>query len=108
MNGGWLIVFVTSPNYEEAEKLARGIISERLAACVNIVDNITSIYWWKNNVEKDKEVLLIIKTHMRVFKKLVEYIKNNHSYEVPEIIAMPIIAGYANYLEWIMKEVKEE
>jgi len=108
MNGGWLIVFVTSPNYKEAEKLARGIISERLAACVNIIDNITSIYWWKNNVEKDKEVLLIIKTHMRVFKKLVEYIKRNHSYEVPEIIAMPIIAGYADYLEWIMKEVKEE
>ncbi|ABN69592.1 CutA1 divalent ion tolerance protein [Staphylothermus marinus F1] len=101
IKGGWIIVFITASNYEEAKKIAEGIVKEKLGACVNIVDKIHSIYWWQGRVEEGNESLLIIKTRLDKFGKLVEYVKEKHSYEVPEIVAIPLIIGFAKYLDWL-------
>ncbi len=103
--GGWIIVFVTTSDKEEAENIARSLLEERIAACVNIVDNVSSIYWWKEAIESSREALIIIKTRVEKFNKLVETVKKKHSYEVPEIIALPIYIGYSKYLEWIDSEI---
>ncbi len=106
IGGGWVLVLVTTQNKEEAERIAEDIVKNKLAACTNIVEEITSIYWWNNRVEKSSEALLIIKTKVTQLGKLVRRIKSLHSYEVPEIIALPIIGGYPDYLKWLDNSVK--
>ncbi len=96
-----LVVLVTTKDQEEALKIARQIVSERLCACVNVVNAITSVFIWKGNVEQAAECLMIIKTHADVFNTLLDRIKDLHSYDVPEIIALPIMAGNPSYLNWI-------
>lgn len=97
---GYKVVFVTSKR-EEAEKIAQQIIGEKLAACANIIERIKSIYWWKNRIEKDEEALIIFKTNYRKINHLIDKIKENHSYEVPEIIVLDIETGNNEYLKWI-------
>jgi periplasmic divalent cation tolerance protein len=101
MIGGWIAVLSTASNKEEALRIARRIVGEKLAACVNVVDNIHSIYWWEGKVEESSEALLVIKTRVEVLDKLIDLIRRVHSYSVPEIIALPIISGYSEYLEWL-------
>lgn len=101
-----MVVFVTVPNREIAEKIAKALIESRLAACVNIIDGLKSIYWWKGKIEEDDELLLIIKTRIEVFEELVLKIKELHPYTVPEIIGLPIIAGSKDYIDWLRNEVK--
>ncbi len=101
-----MVVFVTVPNKETAEKIAKALVEARLAACVNIVDGLKSIYWWKEKIEEDNELLLIIKTRIEVFEELVLKIKELHPYTVPEIIGLPIIAGSKDYVDWLKNEVK--
>ncbi len=103
IEGTWIIVFTTTSSKEEAKRIAKSIVEKKVAACVNIVDDINSIYWWKGSIEESREALLIIKTKINLLDKLIEEIKKIHSYEVPEIIAIPIIAGLRQYLEWINK-----
>ena len=95
------IVLCTVPDRESAERIATALVTERLAACVNIVPGITSIYRWKNRIEKDAELLLIIKTHSAVFDTLQDSIRKLHPYELPEVIAVPITDGLPEYLDWI-------
>lgn len=97
----YLIVFVTASSKEEAQKIAQGLLREKLAACVNIVENVDSHFWWQGKLDRAKEVFLIIKTRKSLFHKLAKKVKYLHSYEVPEIIALPIIAGNKQYLDWI-------
>ena len=106
IGGGWVLVLVTTSNKEEAERIAEDIVKNKLAACTNIVEKIESIYWWNNKVEKSSEALLIIKTKVTQLGKLVRRIKSLHSYEVPEIIALPIIGGYPDYLKWLDNSVR--
>ena len=101
-----LVVFVTVPNKETAEKIARSLIEARLAACVNIVDGLKSVYWWQGKIEEDNELLLIIKTRIEVFEELVLKIRELHPYSVPEIIGLPIIAGSKDYIDWLRNEVR--
>lgn len=96
-----VVVFITAPNAEEAAKIAKTLVDERLAACGNITQEIRSIYRWQGKVCDDKEVLLISKTRRDLFDRLAARVKELHSYEVPEIIAMPIVAGSDSYLKWI-------
>lgn len=96
-----IVVFITTANKKEAELIARALIKNKLAACVNILNSVHSLFWWKNKVDRAKEALLIIKTRKSLFHKLVEKVKSLHSYDVPEIIALPIIAGNKTYLKWI-------
>ncbi len=99
------VILSTAANSEEAKKIARHLVHERLAACINIVPKITSIYEWKGEIVEDSEVLLIIKA--ADFAKVEEAIKQLHSYEVPEIISFEIDEGSREYLEW-MRDVLQK
>ena len=102
METGILVVFITTPK-DKGSTIASRILEKKLAACVNI-SPVESIYWWREKLEKDEEELLIIKTTISKFEDLVEEVKKIHPYEVPEIIAFPIIACNKEYCEWIRKE----
>ena len=101
------VVYISVPR-EEAKQLAKGIVKERLAACVNIIPKIESYYWWEDNVEFDEETLLILKTTSNKFPDLVEYVRANHPYELPEIIGMPLHDAFQGYVDWIKEEVDGE
>lgn len=100
----FIVILVTASSEEEAKKIARSLVEKRLVACVNIIKDVQSIFRWKNKVSEEKELLLIIKTRKKLYKNVEEEVKNIHSYEVPEIIALPIIAGSKEYLYWIDSE----
>ncbi|HWR58324.1 MAG TPA: divalent-cation tolerance protein CutA [Thermodesulfovibrionales bacterium] len=99
-----IVVFITASNEDEAAKIASAIVEARLAACVNIIRNIRSIYSWQGKIEDEAEVLMIAKTQRNLFNALSEKVKELHSYTVPEIVAIPIVDGSADYLGWL-KEV---
>lgn len=99
-----IVVYTTAPNEDEAARIAKTIVEERLAGCVNIVKGIRSIYNWQGKIEDDSEVLMISKTQRHLFEPLKKRIKELHSYTVPEIVALPIIEGLEDYLDWL-KEV---
>ncbi len=101
----YIVVFVTAKDKIEANKIAEKLIQEKLAACVNMVEGVTSVFWWDGKVDQASEVLLVIKTRKTLFKRLEKAVKSAHSYTVPEIIALPIVAGNADYLKWIKKTV---
>ncbi|HEB76079.1 MAG TPA: divalent-cation tolerance protein CutA [Nitrospirae bacterium] len=101
------VVFVTAPDEEEAARIARIVVEERLAACVNIVKGIRSVYRWKGKVEDEHEVLLVVKTGRHLFDALEKRVKELHSYSVPEVISIPITEGSAEYLEWLAHELRD-
>jgi periplasmic divalent cation tolerance protein len=103
-----VVVFVTAGDSEEAGRIARGLLEQRLAACVNIVGAVDSHFWWQGGLDRAAESLLIVKTKGRLLPGVIESVKKLHSYQVPEIIALPIIGGSREYLEWLDGEVKEE
>jgi periplasmic divalent cation tolerance protein len=97
-----IVVLVTCGSGKEAEKLAEALVQKRLAACVNIIQTpVKSIYRWKDKVETAKEFLMILKTSRRNFLELSREIEKLHSYDTPEIIALPILAGATEYLRWM-------
>lgn len=98
------VVFVTAPTREEAEAIAEALISAKLAACVSLLP-IHSIYTWQGTVEKSDEWQLLIKTNLAKFEELAAKIQQLHSYEVPEIVALPIVNGAPSYLNWIAEQV---
>lgn len=102
----YIIVFVTCVNNKEANLLAGVLVNKRLAACVNIVDKIKSIFHWQGRVDSAKESLLIIKSKKTQFPKIVKLVKSLHSYEVPEIIAIPILSGETRYLRWMNESLR--
>jgi len=102
-----IVVFVTTKNSAEAKKIAQGLLAKKLIACANIIGGVQSFFWWEGKVDSAKEALLILKTSKACFKKLVLAVKALHSYSVPEIIALPIVAGSRDYLQWINKSVKK-
>ena len=102
----YIVLFTTASNSEEAHKIAKVLLSQRKAACVNIVSGVSSLFWWQDKLDSAQENLLIIKTKASLLSQIVTLIREIHSYEVPEIIALPIIGGNQDYLEWIDKEAK--
>ena len=100
-----IVVLSTCPSAEEAARIARVLVEKRLAACVNILAGIRSLYRWKDAVQDDQEVLLVIKSSRPLFEALRAEVTKLHLYEVPEIIAIPIVAGSESYLEWMAKEL---
>jgi len=97
----FIVVLITCGSEEEASKIGRSLVEDRLAACVNIVSPIRSIYRWKGKVCDEKEWLLLIKTQKQRFEALEKKVKSLHSYSVPEIVALPILQGSSTYLEWL-------
>jgi periplasmic divalent cation tolerance protein len=100
------IVLVTAGNEEEAAKIGRTLVEERLGACANIVPRIRSIYRWKGEIYDEQECLIIIKTRTSLFLALEKRVKELHSYEVPEIITFPVARGLPQYIEWVLGETE--
>ena len=100
-----VIVFSMCASKEEAKRIARGLVEERLAACVNLVDGVVSIYQWKGGVQEDLEVMLVVKTRRDLLARLQERLASMHSYEVPEAIAIQVVDGLPAYLEWLDREL---
>jgi periplasmic divalent cation tolerance protein len=100
----YLVVFITTSGYEEARKIADALVSQRKAACVNIVPRVNSLFRWKGKIEDAEESLLVVKTRAKLLPDVVSTVKGIHSYEVPEIIALPIVEGNPDYLKWMDRE----
>lgn len=100
----FVVVLITAPNEDAAATIANELVASRLAACVNIIRNIRSIYRWQGNIEDEGEVLMIAKTKKEHFHALEKRVRELHPYTVPEIIAIPIIEGSAEYLQWLSTE----
>jgi len=104
----YIQVFTTTEKKEDGEIIAKALVEKRLAGCIQIVGPILSTYWWKGNVETAEEWLCFIKSKKDLYEELERSIKDVHPYETPEIIAMPIIAGSKDYLEWLSNELREK
>jgi periplasmic divalent cation tolerance protein len=100
-----IVVLSTCGSPEEAERIARALVSKRLAACVNLLPAVRSIYRWKGAVEDAQETLLVIKSSRTLFDELRAEIEKLHSYEVAEVVAIPIVDGSEAYLEWLGREL---
>lgn len=101
-----MVVFVTVPNEDEAVKIAKTLVEEKIAGCVNILRGIRSIYSWQGKIEDDSELLMVIKTKATLFKELEKRVKELHSYTVPEIIGIEINEGFKGYLDWLSEVTK--
>lgn len=101
MNANLIMVFITAKDMPEAKAISDGLVNGNLAACVNIVESVTSIFKWEGKVSSNSEVLCIAKSRAELFTDIEKKVKEIHSYEVPEIIAVPVIAGSKDYMEWV-------
>ncbi|MCW4002008.1 MAG: divalent-cation tolerance protein CutA [Candidatus Bathyarchaeota archaeon] len=103
----FIIVTTTTPNKEEAVKIIRILLKERLIACANIVGPVSSLFWWQEKINEENEFLIIMKSHKRLFETLSERVMELHSYNVPEIIALPIVNGLPLYLDWLKTSLQQ-
>ncbi len=94
-------MLITASSKEEAEAIAGHVVETRLAACVNIIPAVQSVFFWEGKLCRESEILLLVKTKKNLFAALCEAVQKKHSYKVPEIIALPIVEGSASYLQWI-------
>jgi len=102
----YIVVFITVSNKKEAVKIAKGLLTAKLVACVNIVDKVESFFRWEGRVDHAKEFLLIAKSSRRKFGEIIKMVKSLHSYDVPEIIGLPVIGGNKSYLDWIDDSIR--
>ena len=100
-----VIVLVTVPGLREGRRISRAILTSRLAACVNVIPGVQSLYHWKGTMVLEKEVMLVMKTTRLRYRRLEQKIKQLHPYEVPEVIAVPLICGSPQYIEWVTREI---
>ena len=105
-NFAHIVIFITVDSPDEAHRIAEVLIKQRKAACVNIVPNVSSFFWWQDKIDTAQESLLIVKTKASLLNEIIVLVKEIHSYDVPEIIALPIAGGNQDYLSWIDKEVE--
>jgi len=103
-DSGKVVVFVTTSSEEEAEKIASLLLEQRKAACVSVIPRVRSRFWWQGKLDSAQESLLIIKTRAPLIPEITDIVKKTHSYTVPEIVALPIVAGNQDYLDWVDKE----
>ena len=106
MSNKFILIFVTCGSKKEAHKIADALLRKRLIACANIISGVKSVFRWKGRIDKAKEFLLILKTKRSNFKRVEKEVRRVHSYELPEIVALPIVAGNSDYLEWIKDSVE--
>lgn len=96
-----VVILVTCANKKESLSIAEALVKDKAAACVNIIGKIESVFWWEGRIDHSREVLLAIKSQKLKLNRIIKIVRSLHSYKVPEIIAMPIAAGYKPYLDWI-------
>lgn len=103
----FIVVLMTTTSENEALKIVNKLLEEKLIACANIIEKMHSRFWWHETVEDSYESLVIMKTHSKLFNKISRTVKELHSYEVPEIIALPIVRGSTSYLDWIKTSIRK-
>jgi periplasmic divalent cation tolerance protein len=108
MDTGYIVVLITVPHREEAEAIAEALVREGWAACVNILPAVHSIFTWQGEIQKEGELLLLAKTKGHLFASLASRVKELHPYTVPEIIALPIVEGWKEYLEWVEESTRRQ
>ncbi|MBW1785475.1 MAG: divalent-cation tolerance protein CutA [Deltaproteobacteria bacterium] len=101
------MIYMTAGSPEEARAIGKALVSERLAACVNIIEGMNSLYWWKGEVQEDNEVVVIAKTRQSLVPELSERVKEIHGYDCPCVVALPITDGFQPFLDWISEETKK-
>ena len=101
------LIYITTKDKDEAKKIGSELVKERLAACVNIIDGMNSIYRWKGKIQNDSEAILIAKTRKSLVDKLIAKVKSLHSYACPCIVSLPILNGNKEYLTWLQNETQE-
>lgn len=101
----YIVVFITVNSVKQAGVISKELLSQKAAACVNTA-GVDSLFSWKSKIEKTKEILLIVKSKRKLFKKIEKIVRQLHTSEVPEIIALPIVAGHKSYLDWINESTK--
>jgi len=102
-----IVAFISVATASEAECLAQALLAARLAACTNIISGVSSSYWWQGRVESAQEVLLVVKSRAALLNEITKCVTALHSYDMPEIIALPIAGGSADYLKWVSDETKQ-
>ena len=102
-----VVVFVTTSSPQEARRIGRKLVEGRVAACVNIVPSVHSIFQWDGKISTERETLMVIKTQVRRFEGLSAVVRKHHSYQVPEIIALPVTRGSCDYLKWIASATQD-
>ncbi len=103
----YVVLFITTADDEEAQLISRVLLEQRKAACINIVPKVNSLSWWQGNIEQAEESLLVVKTRESLLDEIIKLVKEIHSNDVPEIIALPIVGGSQDYLEWVGEETGE-
>lgn len=103
-----IIILMTASSIEEADLISNSLLEKKLIACSNIISDMKSTFWWNGNIQKENEVLIIAKSTKALLDDIVAEVKSIHSYDVPEILAIPILGGNPDYLDWIIEETKNE
>ena len=106
MKEHYIIAITTTPSKNEAEKIAKTLLEERLIACANIIGPVQSLFWWQGKIDEAQEHLILMKTRKDLFSKLSEKVKALHSYQIPEVIAVPIVEGFKPYMEWLESSLR--
>lgn len=101
-----IVILITAASDDEAARIARALVDERLAACANILPGVRSLFFWEGKTQDAREVLLVVKTRQALLDSIVRRVKALHSYTVPEIIALPVLGGSQDYLDWVRETVK--
>ncbi len=104
----YIIVFITTKSKQEAETIAHSLLEKKLIACANIVEHIDSFFWWQKKIDSSREALLIAKSRKELFEQILAAVKEKHSYELPEIIAIPLINADEDYLKWIDESIRRK
>jgi periplasmic divalent cation tolerance protein len=106
MKGEFVFVYITAKDKDEARKIGKAIVEKRLTACVNILDGMNSMYWWNGKIEDDNEAVIIAKTKGSLLNELITEVKSVHSYSCPCIVALPVLNGNKDFLDWITNQTK--
>jgi periplasmic divalent cation tolerance protein len=107
MQSSAIVVLITVPSREVGRQVAEALLEGKLAACVNIIPAVNSLYWWGGEIQDDQETLLVVKTRAEIFQdQLVPAVREVHPYDLPEIIALPVVMGLDSYLQWIEDETR--
>lgn len=103
----FITVLMTTASEDEAIKIVRQLLEEKLIACANIIEGVHSIFWWHGSIKDSREAMVVMKTRSKLIGKLMRTVKLLHSYEVPEIIVLPIVDGAPSYLDWVKSSIRK-